>query len=234
MKIKRKSPKQPPRLSKEKPCSLVLASTSPRRIELLSQVFDQFQVLSPDVDETPSHQESPARLVKRLSYEKATSAVSKLKNKTEAVVLAADTIVVSPSGRTILGKPETEAEARKMLGLLQGKVHQVLTGYCILKVQNGKTRKIVRVVRSNVKMKRMSSKLIEEYVKSGEPMDKAGSYGAQGLGSCFIHEIRGSYTNVVGLPMAHLLEDLEKSFGVYVESFFKPGVSNSKVKGNQI
>ncbi|MGZ6309765.1 MAG: Maf family protein, partial [Bdellovibrionota bacterium] len=106
-------------------------------------------------------------------------------------------------------------DAKAMLKLLSGKTHTVLTGYCLLEaVSGGKSRRISRVISSRVKMRKLDAAAIARYVATGEPMDKAGSYGAQGLGMALIEEIRGSYTNVVGLPMAQILSDLEKSFGI--------------------
>jgi septum formation protein len=177
-------------------------------------------VVSPDADETPKRGESPRALVSRLSREKALSVARKGFQPGSAseqqLVIAADTIVVSPDGKKVLGKPRDVAEAHKMLRMLAGRKHSVFTGYCILPVsRDGKIGKAVsRVVISKVQMRKLSPREIESYVKTGEPMDKAGSYAAQGIGMSLIEGIQGSYTNVVGLPMCQLLADLEKSFGV--------------------
>lgn len=191
---------------------IVLASTSPRRIELLQQARIIVEVIGPDTDEIRKPREAPRALVSRLAREKAASVARKLQEP--ALVIAADTIVVAPDGKTVLGKPRSVAEARKMLRMLAGKAHTVLTGYCVL--EGGKLRpsRVVRVVVSRVKMRSLSKTDIERYVATGEPMDKAGSYAAQGLGMALIEELRGSYTNVVGLPMCQLLSDLEEKFGI--------------------
>jgi septum formation protein len=195
---------------------LVLASTSPRRIQLAQQARLPISVVAPNVDERQKKGESPRALVARLAHSKAQAvAGGVLREQSAAIVMAADTIVVDPEGKKVLGKPKNEAEARSMLKRLGGRTHTVLTGYCILSVGRGEpTRKIVRVVMSRVTMRKLSSELIRQYVATGEPMDKAGAYGAQGLGMILIEKINGSYTNVIGLPMAQLLEDLEKRFGI--------------------
>jgi septum formation protein len=199
--------------------TLVLASTSPRRIELMRQAGFNVQVESPDADETPKRGESPRTLVARLARAKAISVARKGfrggASETQ-LIIAADTIVVAPNGKSILGKPRDIADAKKTLGVLAGKRHSVFTGYCILPVGRDGTpgKPLVRVVGSKVKMRKLSRTDIERYVKTGEPMDKAGSYAAQGIGMVLIEGIQGSYTNVVGLPMCQLLADLEKSFGI--------------------
>ncbi len=155
-------------------------------------------------------------MVRRLAEEKALSVASRLRTQSDAiVVIAADTTVVTPDGRRVLGKPVDLQDAERMLKLISGKTHQVLTGYCLLGLDaHGKLRKVHRLVRSRVTIRTLSLEMIRDYVASGEPMDKAGSYAAQGFGMNFIESLRGSYTNVVGLPMCELLMDLEKHFGV--------------------
>ena len=194
----------------------ILASSSPRRVSLLEQVGMRVEICAPFSDEKALRGEKPQALVHRLALEKALSVreIVLKKNRT-CFILAADTIVVEPMGRKILGKPRNEAEARRMLGQLAGKTHTVLTGYCILLADQFETdRKRVRVVSSRVKMRSLDAKTIRQYVASGEPMDKAGSYAAQGLGTALIESIQGSYTNVVGLPVTQVLKDLETDFGI--------------------
>ena len=191
---------------------LVLASTSPRRIQLMKQVGLSVKIAHPDADETPRSRERPSALVRRLSRAKAISVANGLRG--DCLVIAADTIVVSPDGRGILGKPKHASEARSMLRLLSGRTHTVFTGYCVLHVQDGRKRKsLIRVVRSKVHLRALTAGEIVKYVATGEPMDKAGSYAAQGLGMALVERISGSYTNVVGLPMSQLLRDLE-TFGI--------------------
>jgi septum formation protein len=186
---------------------IILASTSPRRIELLKQLGISFEVISPNADETPKKNETPSALVSRLALDKARSIRSK-----SAIIIAADTIVVDPSGKKILGKPRSKPEAEKMLRMLQAATHTVLTGYCLLEGSHSR----VKVVRSRVKMRALSARQIRAYVATGEPMDKAGSYAAQGRGMALIEKINGSYANVVGLPICQVVQDLGEHFGVQV------------------
>lgn len=196
------------------PFPIILASTSPRRIDLMGQVGLAPIVLSPHSLEKTKPGEKPNRMVLRLAQEKAESVQEEALDKHEhCLILAADTIVVSPDRRKILGKPKDEKQAIQMLKSLSGKTHSVFTGYTLLQVDRwGNNQKVSRVVRSTVKMRALKPAVIARYVASGEPLDKAGSYAAQGLGMALIEEIRGSYTNVVGLPLSHVLSDLEKFF----------------------
>jgi septum formation protein len=202
--------------------NLILASTSPRRIELLKQLGLQFKVISPSADETPKKNEKPAALVARLALEKAQSAARMLKvgQKNITLIIAADTIVVEPKGKKILGKPRSRNEAAKMLRSIQAATHTVLTGYCSLEINpiesDGYAHSHVRVVKSRVTMRALSAPQIRAYVATGEPMDKAGSYAAQGRGMALIEKIDGSYANVVGLPVCQVIRDLEEYFEVRV------------------
>lgn len=202
----------------------VLASSSPRRIELLKAAGIQAASHSPDCDETPLPGEAPRALVRRLSRAKAESVASALEcpKSDRLLVIAADTIVVEPSRRSILGKPADKREAQAMLSLICGRTHEVLTGYCVLELKPvarsnpraGVSRVVSRIVSTRVTMFPLNRRQILDYIETGEPMDKAGAYAAQGLGMNFIESIRGSYTNVVGLPMAQLIETLSVEFGV--------------------
>lgn len=191
---------------------LFLASTSPRRLELLSQAGLKFHTLAPQVDETPRKGESAQKMVARLAREKALSVLGELGGRA-VIVLAADTTVVAPhAGRgsgKILGKPQDAAEALSMLKRLQGKTHTVYTGYCLASPDK---KPWVRVVQTRVKMRKLTSQQMLIYANSSEPLDKAGAYAAQGLGQALIEELRGSYSNVVGLPVAQVLQDLESRF----------------------
>ncbi len=195
---------------------IILASTSPRRLDLVKQVRLPVIVIAPDADETPFRGEKPKQLVQRLSLAKALSAQTMIRNQNRAgFIVAADTIVVSPQGKKVLGKPADSTEARRMLKSLSGKTHSVLTGYCILNSQStSKKEPWVRVVETKVKMRQLTEKTIADYISTGEPMDKAGSYGAQGIGGALIEKIEGSFTNVVGLPITEILKDLEVGFKI--------------------
>ena len=171
---------------------LILASQSPRRRDLLTQAGLEFIVRSADVDETPQASENPEDYVQRLAKEKANA----VECGPAELVLGADTAVVL-SGE-IFGKPANAADAIRMLEMLQGRKHEVLTGVCI-RSSSGST---CNYASTSVWLSALSTAEIENYVKSGEPLDKAGAYAVQGLASRFVERIDGSYTNVVGLPVA--------------------------------
>lgn len=194
-------------------CPIILASTSPRRIELLKQVGLDFVSVAPFADETPKKKEPAAKMVARLAKEKAESMVNHaLREYGLGLIIGSDTTVVAPNGK-ILGKPVDRANAIQMLGSLAGKTHTVLTAYCILSVAREMApKKLVRIVTTKVKMRKLSKKQIETYVDTGEMMDKAGAYAAQGIGMSLIESITGSYSNVIGLPVAQLMADLESRF----------------------
>ena len=195
---------------------IILASTSPRRIDLMNQVQFIVEVQSPQTDEKPKKNEKPKTLVSRLAWEKAESIRDLAMTRYDkSVIIAADTVVVAPDGKQILGKPRNTAEAYRMLKKLSGKKHTVFTGYCLLLASKQKpVKQTVRVIQSKVKMRSLTKHEIIQYIASGEPMDKAGAYGAQGLGMLLIEKIEGSYTNVVGLPMAQVFSDLAKDFDI--------------------
>lgn len=173
---------------------LILASASPRRKDLLAQIgIIPDQIIPADIDETPLPQELPRTYVAHLAKEKASLIACKYP---EAIILAADTIVAC--GRRILGKPETIKEAEKMLRLLSGRRHRVYTAICVM--QGTKLRQ--RTVMTQVQFKRLSDVEIADYLKSGEWDGKAGGYAIQGRAAAFIPAIHGSYSNVVGLPLA--------------------------------
>ncbi|OIQ24859.1 nucleoside triphosphate pyrophosphatase [uncultured Vibrio sp.] len=172
---------------------LVLASGSPRRKELLSQLGYDFQVIVTDVEEKCLADESPEQYVKRLSFDKARAGLSSLEGK--SIVLGSDTIVVI--GNNVLEKPQDLADAKQMLMQLSDSCHQVLTAVTVISEQKHHSV----VVSTNVWFKPLSEKEIEQYWQTGEPCDKAGSYGIQGLGGRFVTRIEGSYFAVVGLPL---------------------------------
>ncbi len=202
---------------------LFLASTSPRRHSLMKDIGFTFEVIRPDVDEIEAKGESPRKMVERFATEKALAGIEKARLiSPSGVLISADTTVVSPDGKKILNKPVSVDDAVKMLARLSGASHTVLTGYVICEYRDGKiTRWHPSVVKTTVTMRKLSPGKIREYVGSGEPMDKAGAYGAQGIGMCLIESIRGSYSNVVGLPMAELTHDLEKKFKI-TPNWIKP------------
>lgn len=171
----------------------MLASASPRRAELLAAAGVTFAVDTADIDETPRPDEAPDAYVRRLALEKARAVAARHPGQR---VLGADTTVVVDGA--ILGKPVDAADARDMLRRLSGRAHQVLTGVALV---GGATDQVDLAV-TDVWFAPMSEADIDAYVASGEPMDKAGAYGIQGRASCFVTRIDGSYSNVVGLPVA--------------------------------
>jgi septum formation protein len=191
---------------------LLLASASIRRKELLDQIGVQFKSASMDIDESVLEGEIASVYVERLAREKAQAGLSLFSDK---VILAADT-TVALSGR-ILGKPEDESEAEAMLRDLSGANHQVLTGIAVAKYKNGEKVIESQVVETEVSFLSLSDQQIVQYVKSGEPMDKAGAYGIQGKAALFVGSIQGSYSNVVGLPLAETGQLLQR-FGVPIWS----------------
>lgn len=185
---------------------LILASGSPRRIELLKKLGCKFRVIPSKVEEKINPSLSPTENARRISCLKALDVASKI---SEGIVIAADTMVVL--GKKILGKPKNKKEARKMLQNLSGKEHRVITG---LVVVDAKTKKIMQdVVITKVKFRKLNKNLIEKYIITGEPLDKAGAYGIQGKGALLVESIKGDYFNVVGLPLNTLNQLLEK-FGI--------------------
>jgi len=176
---------------------LVLASASPRRQELLRNAGIRFAVQPADVDETPLQGESPRDCAVRLAREKAL-AVSQ--TRPQDWVLGADTIVVVDD--LILGKPLDNDDAARMLGLLSGRTHAVITGVCLLCPNREGSNVKVASESTLVSMCELSDAEIRAYIATGEPMDKAGAYAIQGFASRWIPRIEGDYSNVVGLPVA--------------------------------
>ena len=184
-----------------KPVSLVLASASPRRAELLAQIGVAFTIQSADIDESILPTEDPAKYVRRLANAKAREVALSIAQ--QAFVLGADTVVVVDG--EVLGKPKELDDAAQMLAKLSGREHHVLTGVAL--VESPQARQIQSfVVTTAVRFRCLSSQEITAYLNSGEPMDKAGGYGIQGLGGALVKSITGSYSNVVGLPLAETHE----------------------------
>ncbi|MHA6790809.1 Maf family protein [Pseudomonas bijieensis] len=186
---------------------LYLASGSPRRRELLTQIGVPFTAVSADIDETPLAQETPSAYVERLARGKAEAGRRALRADVDGCVLGADTAVVL-DGR-ILGKPLDQADAMTMLLSLSGREHEVLTAIAILDGQHCESR----VVRSLVRFRSITEQEAAAYWASGEPRDKAGGYGIQGLGAVFVAGLEGSYSAVVGLPLCETAE-LLGHFGI--------------------
>lgn len=181
---------------------LYLASGSPRRRELLTQIGVQFCAISADIDETPLPEESPSAYVERLARGKAEAGRRSVVSDQPFCVLGADTTVVLDG--KILGKPVDEADACAMLMRLSGSEHEVLTAIAVLEGERCESQ----VVRSRVRFRSISREEAGAYWASGEPCDKAGGYGIQGLGAVFVAGLDGSYSAVVGLPLCETCEVL--------------------------
>jgi septum formation protein len=183
--------------------SLILASKSPRRRDLLNQAGLTFTVVPSNVDERAVIIASPEEHVRLLAEAKAEDVAQRFP---ESWVIGADTMVLIED--TVLGKPHSQSEARYMLEALSGETHQVLTGYCIC--CKDAQRSFSETVETRVVFKPLTNREIEWYVNTREPFDKAGGYAAQGLGTFLIKRVEGSYTSVVGLPVCEVVDYLVK------------------------
>ena len=179
---------------------LILASQSPRRKQLLALFHIPFSVCAADIDETMDPDKDPSREVARVSLRKALA----IPRSPEDVVIAADTIVVCQG--EVLGKPEDQDDARRMLTLLSGRDHQVMTGLSVVRGNE----KIVCTEVTDIHFRSLSEKEIQNYIATGEPMDKAGAYGIQGSAALFAERMSGDYYNVMGLPVCRLSQILRQ------------------------
>lgn len=187
---------------------IILASASPRRQDLLSQLVESFAVRPADIDETPLFQEPPAEYVIRMAREKAEAIVAEGVDHAD-ILIASDTSVVIDD--EILGKPRDLVHAKKMLRKLSGRTHQVMTSLCVC--NGGMNRVATCNVVSNVTLREVSDVEVEQYWLTGEPCDKAGSYAIQGIGGMFVTHMSGSFSAVVGLPIYEIAKLLSE-FGV--------------------
>jgi septum formation protein len=197
---------------------IVLASASPRRKELLEQIGMEFEIC-PAKGEEKVTKTAPDEVVSKLSKQKAEEVAAgillynethqKLVTPQDILVIGADTVV--SHGGKILGKPKDEEDAKRMLKLLSGDIHSVYTGVTLVFIdKSGRTGEYAFFEKTDVEVYPLSEGEISGYIKSGEPMDKAGSYGIQGLFARYIKKIDGDYNNVVGLPVARLYQELKK------------------------
>ncbi|MBU0598414.1 septum formation protein Maf [Patescibacteria group bacterium] len=182
---------------------IILASTSPQRKKLFKQLGLPFITRASDFKENLSLKIAPHKMAHQFSLGKAMSVAINEKN---AIIIGADTIVACKN--QILGKPKTSARAKKMLKTISGKIVSIITGYTII---NTKTKKIItRSVETKAQIKKLTAKEISDYVKTGEPLDKAGAFAIQGRGAVIVKKINGDYNNVIGLPLFSLAESLKK------------------------
>ncbi|URJ44176.1 Maf family protein [Paenibacillus polymyxa] len=191
---------------------IILASTSPRRKELLAFLRLPFEVVPSHADESTPESWTPQQIVETLAARKAEAVVNTATQSKEAgLVIGSDTIVVLDG--SVLGKPADHADAVRMLTALQGRTHRVYTGVACIHTGTGEM--LVKHRQTEVTMKPLSQEQIAAYVNTGEPSDKAGAYGIQGMGATLVESIQGCYFNVVGLPLS-LLSDMLSDFGVNV------------------
>ena len=183
---------------------IILASKSPRRRQLLEQAGLTVTVMPSDFEEGSAELQAPEQYVRTLAEGKARAVTRQFPNDW---VIGADTIVVV-SGR-VLGKPASEQEARTMLNQLNGRTHEVFTGWCIHRLEDN--YRFSETIRTEVQFKQLTATEIEWYIHTSEPFDKAGAYAIQGVGAFLVKTIRGSYSNVVGLPLCEVIDHLLKS-----------------------
>ncbi|MGN7468436.1 Maf family protein [Brevibacillus sp. SAFN-007a] len=195
-------------MTTEKHDTLILASSSPRRRELLQALGIPFTVMTSDADETTAPHLTAEQVVEELSLRKAKAVADRL---SEGLVLGSDTVVVLDG--QILGKPVDEADAFRMLSMLQGREHTVYTGVALVDVATGRTE--VAHSHTDVRIRPLSEAEIKSYIATKEPMDKAGSYAIQGIGATIVEGITGDYFTVVGLPLG-LTSNLLARFGMPV------------------
>ena len=192
----------------------ILGSGSPRRRELLGMILPEFTVLPSRFDEESIQREgmTPCEIVCTLSREKAREVFERYRAENpqeEICVIGGDTIVISPDGE-VMGKPSSRADAARMLKQLSGCTHQVMTAVTVMAQSVGQTLERVFPVQTDVTFYPLSDHEIERYLDTGEPFDKAGSYGIQGYGGLLVERIAGDYNNVVGLPVARLMRELRE------------------------
>ncbi|MEJ8553155.1 Maf family protein [Tepidibacter sp. Z1-5] len=190
--------------------NIVLASASPRRKELLSNLNLDFKIMKSYIEEFVNDKYTPESIAMSLSFQKAIDVANKTGKN--SIVIGADTIVVLDE--KILGKPKDEQDAFNTLNQLSGKCHKVITGISVLRLSDNK--KIIDYEVTKVKMREFSEDEIKRYIKTTEPMDKAGSYAIQGYGSLLVEQINGDYFNVVGLPVSKLGQILYRHFDVNI------------------
>lgn len=189
---------------------IILASASPRRRELLGNMGLSFTIKVSKTNEGAVDIQVPPEIyVQELALLKACAVAKTVIDKKDVIIISADTIVVNDG--KILGKPKDEGDAKEMLASLSGKTHSVYTGFCVMRLYDAFT--VCKNVRTDVVFKKLTEEKIERYIDTKEPMDKAGSYGIQGLGAMLIDRIEGDYFNVVGLPVSELADVLETEFG---------------------
>ena len=188
---------------------VILGSSSPRRKELLSQIMTEFEIIKPDFEEKQNKGEPALDYALRNSKSKAESILSTLDQAKDTLIISSDTIGLLND--RVFEKPKSEQDAFEMLRTLSSQVHDIITSYCLLYIDKEGNKNICSdYVTTKVYFRDLSDKEILDYIATGEPMDKAGSYGIQARAASFVSHIEGSYTNVVGLPLAQVKEAIDK------------------------
>jgi len=190
---------------------IILASTSPRRHGLLQQIGLKFEIVPSRYEEDMTMKLPPHKLAMTLARGKALDVAKRRKS---GIVIGVDTFVVL--GKELLGKPKSKADAKRMLRKQSGKTQKIYSGMSIIDAKTGK--ELLDYVVTSLRMRRITQKEIDGYVSTGEPLDKAGAFGIQGMGAIFIEKIDGCYFNIMGLPLYRLTQNLKK-FGVDVFSY---------------
>ena len=188
---------------------IILASSSKRREEILDKYNFKFEIIKKDIIEKIDKYDKPEELVMSLAFRKAYIVA---KDHPEKIVIGADTVVVYKD--EILSKPKNNDDAFRMLSLLSGKTHQVITGISVLNLDSN--QKIVDFEKTNVKFRNLDKEIIDKYISTKEPFDKAGSYGIQGISALLVEKIDGCYLNVVGLPLVKLDKVLNRFFDISI------------------
>lgn len=192
---------------------VILASTSPRRIDLLKTIIENFEVVPSNYDETKTIEKNPKKLVKKLSYMKANEVFQRKKDEEKKLmVIGGDTVVYF--NREVVGKPKDKQDAINILTKLQNNRNAVYTGSTVIVKKNNKIKVKTFVTKSIIYIRKMTNKEIVQYVDTGEPMDKAGAYSIQGIGSKFAKIIKGSYVATVGLDMEKILKIIAKNINL--------------------
>lgn len=204
---------------KKKKMDIILASSSPRRKEILETVGVSFRIVTSEADESVPAELSPDGTVCEIAGRKCAAVLEKIKREdqlqNETMIIACDTVVVYEG--MVIGKPLDEAHAILTLGILSDSWHSVYSGLAVYY----KGRTVTRAARTDVKFRELSEREIMAYAESGEPMGKAGSYAIQMKGAAFVERIEGEFNNVVGLPLVTLLALLREEFGIVSDDFMK-------------
>ena len=183
--------------------NIILASTSPRRKELLEQTGLPFTIEASDYEEDMTLDMSPAELAQHLSYHKAQAVADKHQNE-DVLIIGADTFMVF--NNEVQGKPHTAEKAKEVLQAMSGQTHEIITGYTV--IDTGTNQHKSEAVTTKVHFRELTEQEIDEYIATGEPLDKAGAYAIQSRGGMFVDWVEGSYSNVVGLPISQLVQML--------------------------